>query len=63
MRDTIVTWLARAGVPILEIKSITGHSLASIMTTIRHYVSIDRSLSREAVRKLEGWLEQEGVKL
>ncbi len=63
LRDTIVTWLAREGASIIQIKSITGHSLASIMTTIKHYLAIDSRMSREAMDLLQRWMDREKIAL
>jgi outer membrane murein-binding lipoprotein Lpp len=40
LRDTAVTWLARAGATLLEITAITGHNLASIHNIMKHYLAI-----------------------
>ncbi len=40
LRDTAVTWLARAGATLPEIASITGHSLRSIHQILQHYLAI-----------------------
>jgi hypothetical protein len=61
LRDTAVTWYARAGATIPEIASITGHSLASIYTILKHYLALDAELADNAVRKLVDYMEREGL--
>lgn len=63
LRDTAVTWLARAGCTLPEIADITGHSLAGITTILKHYLALDGHLSREASKKLEAWIAREGIAL
>jgi hypothetical protein len=47
----------------MQIASITGHSIASIQTTIRHYLYMDVRLAGAAIDKLQKWVEKEGMKL
>ncbi|MGY3392974.1 integrase [Bradyrhizobium sp. USDA 3311] len=61
LRDTAVTWYARAGSTVPQIASITGHSLASIYRILKHYLALDAELADEAVRKLVDWMEREGL--
>jgi hypothetical protein len=63
LRDTAVTWLALADCTLMQIASITGHSIASIQTTIRHYLYMDVRLAGAAIDKLQKWVEKEGMKL
>jgi integrase len=62
LRDTAVTWLARAGSTIPEIASITGHSLQSITSILKHYLVLDASLSDSAVAKMIEWGQAERKK-
>ncbi|OKO67651.1 hypothetical protein AC629_42600 [Bradyrhizobium sp. NAS80.1] len=61
LRDTAVTWYARAGSTVPEIASITGHSLASIYQILKHYLALDGELADNAVKKLVEWMEREGL--
>jgi hypothetical protein len=63
LRDTAVTWLARAGCSIPEIRSITGHDEQSIYKILKHYLAVDAEMARHAVGKLVGYLEDKGVAL
>ena len=55
LRDTAVTWLARAGAQELEIAAITGHSLKTIKQILEHYFGLHPDLARRAISKLSGW--------
>ncbi|KIZ39066.1 MULTISPECIES: hypothetical protein [Rhodopseudomonas] len=61
LRDTAVTWYARAGCTVPEIASITGHSLASIYGILKHYLALDGELADNAVKKLVDYMEREGL--
>jgi hypothetical protein len=61
LRDTAVTWLARAGATLPEIAAITGHSLGSIHTIMKHYLAISPELGDAAIDKLMAWMEREGM--
>jgi integrase len=61
LRDTAVTWYARAGCTVPEIASITGHSLASIYSILKHYLALDAELADNAVKKLVDYMEREGL--
>lgn len=61
LRDTAVTWYARAGCTVPEIASITGHSLASIYSILKHYLALDAELADNAVKKLVDYMEREGM--
>ena len=63
LRDTSVTWLARAGCTIPQIRSITGHSEKSIYSILKHYLAVDAGMAGEAIGHLVAWLEREGVAL
>lgn len=60
LRDTAVTWYARAGSTVPEIGSITGHAPASIYSILKHYLAMDEHLADNAVRKLIEYMEREG---
>jgi integrase len=61
LRDTAVTWLARAGATVPEIASITGHSLASIYAIMKHYLAITPELADAGIAKLVAWMTKEGM--
>lgn len=63
LRDTAVTWLARAGSTVPEIAAITGHTLGSVHTILKHYLGQDVQLSDAAVTRLETWLDGQGADL
>jgi len=53
LRDTAVTWLARAGATLPEIAAITGHILASIRTIMKHYLAISPELGDAGIEKAD----------
>lgn len=55
LRDTAVTWLARAGCSIPEICAITGHSLQSANSVLKHYLGLHPELAATALGKLADW--------
>jgi len=59
LRDTAVTWYARAGSEVPEIASITGHSMRSVYDILKHYLALDAHLADNAVRKLVEYMERE----
>lgn len=61
LRDTAVTWLARAGCTMAEICAISGHSAKSVQTIIEHYLGATRELGDAAIDKLTAWMEREGI--
>lgn len=63
LRDTAVTWLARAGCTIPEICAITGHSLQSATSILKHYLELGEPMALAAHRKLVSWMEREGMEL
>jgi len=63
LRDTAVTWLARAGCTIPMIRAITGHDEESVYKILKHYLAVDRELAGQAIERLVGYLEQKGAKL
>lgn len=60
LRDTAVTWLARAGCTIPQIRSITGHNEATITAVLRHYLAVDAAMAGEAISRLVAYLEKQG---
>jgi hypothetical protein len=61
LRDTAVTWLARAGATLPEIAAITGHSLRSIHNVLKHYLAITPELADSGIAKLVAWMDREGM--
>lgn len=61
LRDTAVTWLARAGCNVMQIASITGHSLASIHSILKHYLALHPEMADAAIGKLVEWMTENGV--
>ena len=57
LRDTSVTWLARAGCTHPEIAQITGHSMQSIQTVLKHYLASHREIGDSAIDKMIKWYE------
>jgi len=52
LRDTAVTRLAEAGCTIPQICAITGHTLESATTILKHYLSFTQALADGAIAKL-----------
>jgi len=61
LRDTAVTWLARAGCTLPEIAAITGHSPRSIHDILKHYLALTPELADSGIAKLVSWMEKEGM--
>jgi hypothetical protein len=61
LRDTAVTWLARAGCTLVEICAISGHSPQSAQLIIEHYLGSLRELADAGVDKLVAWMQREGI--
>ncbi|WP_321339312.1 hypothetical protein [Breoghania sp.] len=60
LRDTAVTWLANAGCTVPEICSITGHSIVSANTIMKHYLAATDDQANSAIAKLSRWIETKG---
>lgn len=63
LRDTAITRLALAGCDMIRICAISGHSSASVTMIMKHYLSLDTRMAREAIGLLTTWLEREGIAL
>jgi len=61
LRDTGVTWLARADNTLPEICAISGHSLQSAQTIIKHYLGDQAALADSGIEKLVAWMAREGI--
>jgi len=60
LRDTAITWLALAECSIPQIAAITGHSLETINSVLKHYLGMHPELARSAIAKLVAWYEVQG---
>lgn len=60
LRDTAVTWLANAGATEIEIAAVTGHSLKSVSTILKHYLARTEEQARNASAKLADYLKNSG---
>jgi hypothetical protein len=61
LRDTGVTWLARADNTLPEICAISGHSLQSAQTVIKHYLGAYAALADSGIDKLVAGMAREGI--
>jgi hypothetical protein len=61
LRDTAVTWLARASATLAEICAITGHSEASATAVMKHYLAKHPEMADSAIAKLVVWAEKQGM--
>ncbi len=55
LRDTAVTWLARAGCTIWEICAITGHSFKTATDILKHYLALHPEMADSAIAKMVAW--------
>jgi hypothetical protein len=63
LRDTAITWLARAGADVIEISSVSGHSLQSIHLILKHYLAMSPEFADSGIAKLIAWMEKTKVKV
>ncbi len=63
LRDTAITWLANAGATTPEIAAVSGHSLSTVTTILKHYLETNAAQADAAMDKLQGWLNDQGVVL
>jgi hypothetical protein len=61
LRDTTVTWLARAKATLPEICGITGHSPRGVHEIMKHYLAVTPELGDTAVDKLTKWMDKWGM--
>ena len=59
LRDTAVTWLARAGCTVPEIAAITGHAHGSVTQILKHYLARHPELGDTAIAKMIAWYPAE----
>jgi len=57
LRSTCVTWLALADCTIPQIASITGHTMESVHTILKHYLVLHPDMAATAIGKLVVWYE------
>ncbi len=55
LRDTAVTWLARAEAALPEIASVTAHSLQSIHDVLKHHLARHPEMAKQTIAKLVEW--------
>jgi hypothetical protein len=55
LRDTAVTWMARAGATVPEICAVSGHSLQSSTRVLTHYLAMHPELADSAISKMAAW--------
>jgi integrase len=63
LRDTGLTRLYQAEVSILDIASISGHSVKSVYTIIRHYIALNQGDAARAIDKLNNHIKKHGIKI
>lgn len=61
LRATAVIWLAMAGCTNTEIASITGHSLKTVDTILKHYWKANIAQSDAAMAKMIEWYQKQGA--
>ena len=59
LRDTAVTYMARGGATIPAICAVTGHSLQSATTILRHYLEINPELADEGIDAMVSYWERQ----
>lgn len=59
LRDTCVTWLARAGADVILISRITGHSLQSVHQILKHYLVTHPEQGDRAISTLVDWFDRQ----
>lgn len=61
LRDTAITRLALAECTVAEIRAITGHSIETVHSVLKHYLALDDRMASSAIQKLQAWMAAEGV--
>lgn len=59
LRDTCVTWLARAGNDPIRIAAVTGHSLVTIHAILKHYLVAHKDYGDQAIAAAVAWFDQQ----
>lgn len=60
LRDTAITWMALAGASIPEIASVSGHSVQSVYSIMKHYLATHPEMADTAIRKMIEWYDGGG---
>lgn len=63
MRDTCLSWLARAGCNKWQVAGFSGHAFGGGEAVLGHYVDIDPSFAQEGMKKLEAWFARQLAEL
>ncbi len=61
LRDTMLTWLHRAGADMKTIAGVSGHALSSIAQVLPHYVALGAPEAKQAMGLLSSWLDEKGM--
>jgi hypothetical protein len=61
LRDTYVTRSALAGNDAAHIAAVTGHSLDTITSIMKHYLAMTRAMADTATDRVVEWLKKEGI--
>lgn len=61
LRDTYVTRSALAGNDAAHIAAVTGHSLETITSIMKHYLAMTRAMADVATDRVVAWLSREGI--
>jgi integrase len=61
LRDTMLTWLHRAGADMKTIAGVSGHALSSIAQVLPHYVALGSADAANAMRLLSAWMDEKGM--
>lgn len=56
-RATAVTWMALARQPIPQICAVSGHSLQSAYTILKHYLALHPDMATSAINAMVEWYE------
>lgn len=59
LRDTCVTWLARAGNDPIRIAAVTGHSMVTIHAILKHYLVAHADYGDQAIAAAVAWFDQQ----
>jgi integrase len=61
LRDTAITRLALAGCTVPQIRAITGHSLDTVHSVLKHYLALDERSAEAGIDRLKAWMVKEGI--
>lgn len=60
-RKTLYTWLYSAGNDVPTVGKLLGHSPSSAYQMADHYLFLNDAVAREAMGKLETWMQKQGM--